>query len=157
MALSGAKTWGGEFEVAGEPLPGWSLSGGYTYARTEESGGARGSFAINPLHVARVYTTYRLPGSLSKLTVGGGLNYQSEISQMATIPTGVFNPDGSPVTTRAPVRQGGYVLVDVMARYRVTENISAGLNISNLFDKRYYNNVGFYNADRKSTRLNSSN
>src|SRR3546814_18219616 len=65
---------------------------------------------------------------------------------MATIPTGVFNPDGSPVTTRAPVRQGGYVLVDVMARYRVTENISAGLNISNLFDKRYYNNVGFYNA-----------
>src|SRR3546814_11271742 len=60
MALSGAKTWGGEFEVAGEPLPGWSLSGGYTYARTEESGGARGSFAINPLHVARVYTTYRL-------------------------------------------------------------------------------------------------
>src|SRR3546814_9353739 len=94
MALSGAKTWGGEFEVAGEPLPGWSLSGGYTYARTEESGGARGSFAINPLHVARVYTTYRLPGSLSKLTVGGGLNYQSEISQMATIPTGVFNPDG---------------------------------------------------------------
>src|SRR3546814_4662731 len=89
MALSGAKTWGGEFEVAGEPLPGWSLSGGYTYARTEESGGARGSFAINPLHVARVYTTYRFPGSLSKLTVGGGLNYQSEISQMATILTGV--------------------------------------------------------------------
>src|SRR3546814_6291742 len=43
MALNGAKTWGGEFEVAGEPLPGWSLSGGYTYARTEESGGARGS------------------------------------------------------------------------------------------------------------------
>src|SRR3546814_10936852 len=42
MALSGAKTWDGEFEVAGEPLPGWSLSGGYHYARTAETGGERG-------------------------------------------------------------------------------------------------------------------
>ena len=42
--------------------------------------------------------------------------------------------------------QQAYWLVDVMARYQVTENLSATLNLNNAFDKKYYTNIGFYNT-----------
>lgn len=37
-------------------------------------------------------------------------------------------------------------IVDAMARYQVTENVSATLNVNNIFDKKYYTNIGFYNS-----------
>ena len=33
-----------------------------------------------------------------------------------------------------------------MARYQVTENLSATLNLNNAFDKKQYTNIGFYNT-----------
>ncbi|MOA70171.1 Ferripyoverdine receptor precursor [compost metagenome] len=33
-----------------------------------------------------------------------------------------------------------------MARYQVDEHLTASLNVKNLFDKHYFNNVGFYNG-----------
>ena len=37
-------------------------------------------------------------------------------------------------------------LVDVMARYQITDKLSATLNVNNVFDKSYYTNIGFYNS-----------
>ena len=31
-----------------------------------------------------------------------------------------------------------------MARYQITENLSATFNVNNLFDKAYFTNIGFY-------------
>lgn len=42
--------------------------------------------------------------------------------------------------------QDPYWLVDVMARYQVTESVSATVNVNNVFDKKYYTNIGFYNS-----------
>ncbi len=33
-----------------------------------------------------------------------------------------------------------------MARYQISEYLSATLNVYNLFDKKYYTNIGFYNS-----------
>ena len=33
-----------------------------------------------------------------------------------------------------------------MARYQITKNLSASLNVNNVFDKNYYTNIGFYDS-----------
>ncbi|MNO07636.1 Ferripyoverdine receptor precursor [compost metagenome] len=44
------------------------------------------------------------------------------------------------------ITQESYWVVDLMTRYQITQNLSATLNVNNLFDKYYYTNVGFYNS-----------
>lgn len=141
LSVSGVKTWGGEAELAGQPMPGWNLSASYTYARTE---GADGTVTNTwfPRHLARLYTTYRMLED--RLTVGGGVNFQSRIwDSRGQLPTGVFNPNGTPVLAPGTVEQGSYATVDLLARYKLTERATAGVNVSNLFDKSYYRNINF--------------
>ncbi len=64
---------------------------------------------------------------------GGGGRWQSEIYRDTRGPAG---------TTR--VSQGSYAVVDLMARYEFSPDLSAQLNLNNLFDKEYYDQVGFY-------------
>ncbi len=138
-AVSGAKTRGAELEVAGSVTDSWRISGGYTYAYTDNAKGLRIN-TLNPRNIVRVYTTYDLPGALDRLTVGGGVNWQSEIYTAATIPT------SNTTTISTMVRQKPYALVSLMARYKLTDNISVTGNVDNLFDKTYYRRVGFYNG-----------
>ena len=42
--------------------------------------------------------------------------------------------------------QDPYWLVDLMARYQITKNLSASVNVNNVFDKNYYTNIGFYDS-----------
>lgn len=42
--------------------------------------------------------------------------------------------------------QSDYLILDAMARYQVTEQLSVTLNGNNLTDKKYFNNLGFYNG-----------
>lgn len=149
VATPGVKTWGGEFEVTGQVAKGWNLFGGYTYSRSHNDEGRQ--FFTQPLHLARFNSTYTFSGQLRDLTVGGGLSWQSGIYQIAAIPTGAFNGT-APVTSRQRVDQKGYALVNLMARYAVSENIQIGANITNLLDKVYFRNVGangFYGEPRK--------
>lgn len=39
-----------------------------------------------------------------------------------------------------------------MSRYEFDRQLSASLNVNNLFDKKYYDNVGFYNGVYWETR-----
>jgi outer membrane receptor for ferric coprogen and ferric-rhodotorulic acid len=52
-------------------------------------------------------------------------------------------PAGAPL---ARLTQGGYALLSVMAGYDINRNLHAQLNISNLTDKKYYRNIGFYDG-----------
>lgn len=140
-AVPGVETWGGEFEVSGSVAPGWSMTGGYTYAYSRDRRGAR-VFTVNPMHLARFNATYKI----GRWTVGGGVNWQSALYQKQPIPTGRYNADGSPVTVSGRVTQGGYVLADMMGRYAVNERVSVGVTVTNLFDREYYRNVGYFNA-----------
>lgn len=140
ISVSGVSTWGGEAELAGEPITGWTIAASYTYARSEDRNDER-ILPQFPLHIARLYTTYRLPGD--RLTIGGGISAQSRIFATGQVPTGAFNPNGTPVTTPGEVGQDGYAIVDLLARYRVTDRATLGVNVTNLFDHSYYRNVSF--------------
>jgi outer membrane receptor for ferric coprogen and ferric-rhodotorulic acid len=147
MAVSGAETRGFEAEISGQVTPQWRVVGGYTYAYTDNAAGLRIN-TLNPRNIARIYTSYDFQGGLEGLTIGGGLNWQSEIYTLALIPVpGNTSAPGATVPTlRTNVSQGAYVLANLMARYRFNERLSAQLNVDNLFDKTYYRRVGFYNG-----------
>lgn len=134
-SVDGTKTRGFEAEVSGELLPGWQLQAGYTHAVSRDKDGHR-IRTLNPDQLFRLYTTYQLPGELNQFTVGGGASYQSKIW------TNVSDQNYETVK----YTQGSYWLVDLMTRYQVTDNLSATLNLNNVFDKKYFSNLGFYNT-----------
>jgi len=142
-AVQGATTKGFEVELAGELSEGWNISAGYTYNHTRDTHGdyVYGSVlqTTAPEQLVRVFSTYRLPGRWSSLTLGGGVNWQSEFFG------NVFQPnpaDSVNFGQDSTITQRSYALVDVMARYRFNEHLSTTLNVKNLFDKTYYTGLG---------------
>lgn len=131
-AAKGAKVRGFDLQAAGEITRGWNISASYTHFT---AGDAQGQ-AINtsqPRSLLKLYTTYQLPGDLHRLTVGGGLTWQSRMYQYAASPVG-----------KQRVEQGSYALVDLMARYDINRHLSATLNVNNLLDRKYYDQIGFF-------------
>ncbi|MDN3223580.1 TonB-dependent siderophore receptor [Pseudomonas nunensis] len=150
-AVDGTKTQGIELELAGELADGWNLSAGYTYARTRDADEQRiFGFPLStskPEHVVRTFTTYRLPGALDKVTVGGGISWQSAFYGKIYSPT---------LGDYTQIKQGGYTLVDLMTRYQYNEHLSFTANANNVFDKRYLTGLGnfdttFYGEPRNLT------
>ncbi len=78
---------GFELEVSGELAPGWNLAAGYTQFDVEDADGNDANTRY-PTKLVRAFTTYRLPGALNKLTVGGGVNWQDSVYTYATNPAG---------------------------------------------------------------------
>jgi len=64
---------------------------------------------------------------LKALTIGGGIDWQSDSR------TQVGSPDGGAIVGKSDV-----TLLNLMARYRITPNVSLQLNGNNLLDKKYY-------------------
>jgi outer membrane receptor for ferric coprogen and ferric-rhodotorulic acid len=138
IAAEGATSKGFEVEVIGEPIENWNVSLGYSAYELEDAAGAKVRTEF-PRKLLKLFTTYRLPGAMSGLVVGGGVNWQG------TAYTASLNP-----VTGAPFRfeQKAYTLVNLMARYEVTDQLSVQANIENLTDKTYYAQTGFYSQYR---------
>ena len=125
---------GFEAEVQGQISRQWNMSAGYTLTNTKNlrdtaSNTGKAIRTTTPRHLLRLFSSYTLPGELQAWTVGGGVNLQSEItSQSGT----------------AFARQGGYTTASAFASYRFNRNLVAQLNISNLFDKVYYEKIREY-------------
>ncbi|MEK1911682.1 MAG: TonB-dependent siderophore receptor [Pseudomonas chlororaphis] len=140
-AIDGTTTKGVELELAGELQKGWNLSAGYTYARTRDADEQRifgyPLSTTRPEHAVRVFSTYRLPGVLDKVTVGGGISWQSGYyGKIYSASVGDY--------TR--IRQGGYSLVDLMSRYQYNEHLSFTVNANNVFDKKYLTGLGNFDT-----------
>lgn len=131
-----AKTKGYEAEISGELALGWQLQAGYTHKIIRDQSGVKVS-TWEPEDQVNFYTTYKLSGPWDRLTLGGGARWQGEGWQL-------LNNRAKKTTEK--FSQDPYWLVDVMARYQVTDNVSATLNVNNVFDKKYYTNIGFYNS-----------
>ncbi|WEK28894.1 MAG: TonB-dependent siderophore receptor [Candidatus Pseudomonas phytovorans] len=133
------KTKGYEAEISGELAQGWQLQAGYTHKIARDDDGKKVA-TWEPEDQVSFYSTYKLQGSLDKLIVGGGARWQSAGWQ-------TVNNWGYPGGGRSEkFTQAPYWLVDLMARYQLTENLSATVNVNNLFDKSYYTNIGFYDS-----------
>jgi len=131
-ASKGTTTQGVEWEFNGELGEGWQAAGGYTYSVSTDQDDNRIATQI-PRHSFKTFTTYRLTGPLDKLTVGAGINWQSK--------TGV---------DLSYYEQKSYAVTNLMARYDITNNLSAWVNLNNVFDKEYYSttSAGVYGAPR---------
>ncbi|MBA4090619.1 MAG: TonB-dependent siderophore receptor [Sphingobium sp.] len=138
VAAQGVTSKGFEIEATGQPLPGWNLNASYSQFKAEDSDGVAAN-ATQPRKLLKIFTTYDLPGALTGLTVGGGVNFRSK----------AYSEGLNPVTA-APFRfqQDGYTLVSLMARYAVTERLQLQANVENLFDKTYYSQMGFFSQYR---------
>lgn len=124
------RTRGVDVELAGELMPGWQMSAGYTYAaaeytKTQSATQQRGDRydSDTPYNLFKLFTTYRLPGELERWTVGGGIRSQSS------------------AYTSHGVKQGGYSVSDAMLAYQPSTQWQLQANLNNVFDKRYYQNI----------------
>ena len=148
-AANGARSTGFEAEANGEIMPGWAVSVNYTQFKVRDRDDKRVN-SNYPDRLLRLFTTYEVRGGgLRGLTIGGGVNWEGESYTDTTNPV-----------TNAPERLqiNDYALVNLMARYPVTERLSVQVNADNIFDKKYYSQIGFYNqlaygrpADVKAT------
>ena len=127
---------GVEVGFNGNPLPFWSIFGGYTYMDSKiENAGANNvnngkPFPNTPKHSFTTWTTFEIAKIFQ---LGGGVIYNSK--QYGSFGTVVLD-DG---TTGTIVRSiPGYLRVDATAAVDITENISLRVNVQNLTNKRYY-------------------
>ncbi len=143
VATGKARARGVEMTATGSITANWSLSGGYTYTHTRyldasTNADGVGFNTIAPSHLFKLWTQYRLPGRLNRITFGAGAN--------ATSATAATDGVGT-------VRQGGYATFDLRASYALNEHLSASVNASNITDKTYYriDSVGsvFYSDPRQ--------
>lgn len=133
VGIKGARSTGFEAELAGEIAPGWQVQGGFTYQNVEDASGARVR-TTSPSTTLKLFTTYRLPDRLDRLTLGGGVRWQSKAWRDEVGP----DNDGIAGTADDRLTQGSYAVVDLMARYQITDGLSLAVNLNNLFDEKYY-------------------
>lgn len=129
----GTTTEGVELELNGELADGWQASAGYAYAVSTDADDKRIVTTL-PRQSLKTFTSYRLPGAFNKLTVGGGVNWQSKV--------------GEDLHTFS---QGSYAITNLLVRYDLTSKLSASVNVNNLFDREYFSyagNHGMYGAPR---------
>ncbi|ART79681.1 TonB-dependent siderophore receptor [Oceanisphaera avium] len=115
---------GWELEIAGELMPGWQVQGGYTRMLTQDNEGARLN-TDQAKHQVKLFTSYT-PESLSQLTLGGGVNWQSHTYM-----------SGAKDLYRDIYTQDSYWVSNLMARYEFNEQLSLTANVNNLFDEAY--------------------
>ena len=117
--------------------PGWQLQAGYTHKIMRDKQGEKLS-TWEPEDQFNLYTSYKLTGALDKLTLGSGVRWQGTGWKLLTNNYTTGSQDN--------FSQEPLWLLDLMARYQITDNVSATLNVNNVFDKTYYTNIGFYNS-----------
>ena len=134
------ESFGYEAEISGELLPGWELTGGYTWLEIEDDEGDE-IRPFTPREIFRLTTTYR-PAAMEKLKAGVQVSWQDSIFRGGS--------GGVPKAT-----QDDYTLVNLMASYDWTRNITTTLNLNNVTDEKYLNSLyvgqAYYGAPRSAS------
>lgn len=139
-----ATSTGAEFEFGGEIVAGLQATGGFTVMRIrDEADQPERTFV--PRNIGRLNLTYS-PPSFERLKLGLSAQYQSSF---------YFEPDGIVSSTtgeQVRIDQGGYVLIDLLASFEVTEHVSLSANLRNLTNAKYLSSLtydqSFYGAPR---------
>jgi iron complex outermembrane recepter protein len=122
----------------------WNITLAYSYWDAEiKSDGSAGDAGNRPSRVpsniASAWLDYTIPGNdwRGDLTLGGGVRY-------------VGSSYGDDANT---VKVDPYTVVDAMASYKVTQNVTLAVNAKNLFDKKYVATTYYgnsYYGDRRT-------
>ncbi|MCH7381278.1 MULTISPECIES: TonB-dependent siderophore receptor [Acinetobacter] len=140
-AISDLRSQGVEVGLAGQLTDQVNVSLGYTQFSLQDlkNGGAARTY--NPTQSFNLLTTYS-PAQLPKLKVGAGLKWQSKITR--------FDP-----SYNTYLKQSDYALLNLMASYDISPNLSIQANANNVTDKKYLNSFtdgqAFYGAPANYT------
>lgn len=125
---------GVELTVGGAVTPGWQVSAGYAYVRSRY---VRDQIVENigktvatdqPRHLFKFFSSYRLPGDWQRWRLQASMLGQSR----------VYRAEPGFRTEQGPV-----VLVGVGTSYRINQHWNVQLNVDNLFDRRWYQEMGY--------------
>lgn len=136
--ISGTKTEGIELELNGKITDNWNIGGGYSFNKIENKKGER-LYTITPQHIFKIFTSYQLPGAWHNITVGGGVGWESK--------------SHNDLSCCSPHKEDShFTATNLMARYKITENLTTSINIDNVFNEKYlmgYNTwAGSYTSPR---------
>jgi catecholate siderophore receptor len=120
-----------EIEAAGRITNAWQVFGGYSFmlSKVVKSSSAANAPVVGaplpnvPKHTLSIWTTYDVT---RQVELGGGLNYVSSrvgrnTTQFSTVP--------------------GYYTIDALVKYSLTENLQLQLNVTNILDAYYIDQV----------------
>lgn len=124
--IEGVRTRGYEFEVSGNLTSNWNLHAGYSHKVSKQD--SKKVSTLTPEGQFTLFTNYKMQDALDGLTVGGGVRFQDKTWSNVT----------NPVHGSVKHTADSYWLVDAMAGYRFTDQLSGQLNINNLLDEKYY-------------------
>jgi len=128
---------GFDLTVSGQLTDGLNMEFSYARVNIENTAGNGLNRDFIPAQTVRLYASYR-PPILDRLKVGGGLNWQDDISRI--------HSEGH------TIEQEAYATLQLFANYKVTEQLSFSLNGENLTDEKYISSLywdqGFYAAPR---------
>jgi catecholate siderophore receptor len=126
----GQRVDGLELEIVGHIASFWNLRAGYAYLDSETAHATLSGevhkvpLAMAPEHTASVWNDFLLPRGIE---LGlGAVHVSSRLGQN---------------TASAYLIAPGYTTVDVMAKYRFTDHASLQVNVSNLTDKYYFDQL----------------
>jgi len=142
---------GFDAEISGTVLPGWQLFAGYTYNTNKSvddptDGYSSGKYFLNltPRHMFKAWTTWQLPGELSRWTLNGGVVAQTESSILGQ----ALAAAGSSDLVSYKFSQGSYALWNASVQYRFNDHWTVALYGENLTDETYYQVLGL--TDREN-------
>lgn len=137
-AADGVVSKGFEVESTGSPLPNWNINVGYSQFTARDAADVDAN-TDQPRRLLKAFTTYTVPEILGGLTFGGGVNYRSAAYSIGIIP-------GS--TTPFRFEQGGFAVVNLMARLAISDHLNMQANVENVLDKTYFSQVGSFSQYR---------
>jgi catecholate siderophore receptor len=127
---------GAELVLNGRVTNRWQVLSSYTYMHSEVVNSQYYPLSVGyrlanvPNNLFNLWTTYQ---PMPRLTVGGGGNYVDSRSASSTVP---LDP-----TTHLAKQVPGYVVLNAMARYTLTDNLSLQANVFNLANRNYIDEI----------------
>jgi outer membrane receptor for ferric coprogen and ferric-rhodotorulic acid len=116
---------GAELELSGAVSDNLNLSIGYTWVDITDNSGAEVRTYV-PRNLVKLAAAYQVPMQ-PKLVVGASVNWQDAVST---------SPEAG-----VEITQSSYALLDVFARYKLTDDVTVALNVSNVTDEKYWNSL----------------
>ncbi|MBN7821116.1 TonB-dependent siderophore receptor [Bowmanella yangjiangensis] len=130
VGVKGTEHTGFEVELSGEINDVLTANLSYTQTKSEKAKGE--AFATHvPKRLVRMNGRYEASEALH---FAANINWQSDMFKDQVGPGNAYKSE-----------QASYWLVNLMASYALSAQLNAQLNISNLFDKKYYSSIDFYN------------
>ncbi len=136
---------GVDVEIDGAITPQLQIAASYTYNENRFDPGASGSgpgvplTTLAPKHLAKLFATYQFAGApwLRRLQAGVGIHAQSTTNASGYVCNANFTS-----CSDEHLNQGGYATFDGFAKYQINPRVSAQLNVTNIFNRKYYQTIG---------------